>query len=127
MESLLLGAGSFYFNSCKYLMNNYALVTLISSDHLFPDHFFPFLLNVSQSLWVGRALGECYLGGRKILLESQAHYFNGHISVYAYPFSARLCSLLLRPLKIAMSANIQNYSICLFIFTLYPTLINYSP
>lgn len=83
-------------------MNNYVHVTLISSDH-----FFPFLLKASQSPWVGRALRECYLGERKILLKSQAYSSNGHISVYAYPFS---CQIVLFIAQTTQNSHERQYS-----------------
>lgn len=102
-------------NSCKYLINHYALVTSIPSDHFFPDHFPPLLV---KSLT--RPMGRAGHSGN-VTWEGERYYWNPRLIPpmviflpVLIPFSARLCSLLLTPFKIAMSANIQSYSSCLF-------------
>ena len=123
LECLMLEGVIFILNSCKYLISNYALVTSILSDRFFSALFFHFLLKASQGPWVGNAPWE-----------GERYYWDpGLISPMVVflpvliPFSARLCSLLLTPLKIATVPIFRTTQAVFIVFTSYPTLINHSP
>lgn len=76
----------------------------------------------------GRALRECYLGGGKILVESQGHFSNGHISACVYPF---FCQFVLFTAHTTQNSHEYQYSLTtqanFIVFTLYPTIVNHSP
>lgn len=118
----------FILNNCKYL-----------TKQLCPCHFKsfrPFLSRPFLSLLVKsltrpkrRALRERYLGGGKILLESRAHFSNGHISACVYPF---FCQIMLFIAHTTQNSHERQYSLTtqaeiFIVFTLYPTIINHSP
>lgn len=65
---------------------------------------------------MGRALRECYEGGGKILLESQAHFSNGHISACAYPF---FCQIVLFIVHTTQNSHEHQYSELLVLSLLY--------
>lgn len=118
----------FILNNCKYL-----------TKQLCPYHFKPFRPFLSRpflSLLVKtltrpkrRALRECYLGGGKILLESQAHFSNGHISAYVYPFFCQIVLFIAHATQNSHGnqQSLTNQTEIFIVFTLYPTLINHSP
>lgn len=54
-----------------------------------------------------RTLREFYLGGGMILLESQAHFSNGHISACAYPL---FCQILLFTAHTTQNSHECQYS-----------------
>lgn len=92
--------------SCKYFTKQLYL-SLFNSFRPFLPRPLLSLLVKSRTRPVGRALREHYLKGER-------YYWNLRLispMVIFLPvlitFSARLCSLLLTPLKIAMSANIH--------------------
>lgn len=100
-------------NRCKYLTIN-GLVTLIASDHFFPDHFFPFLVKVS---W-----GQQVVHSGSTIWEKVRDYWNPRIiSPVALflplriPLFTRLCFLLVTPLKkLATVLIFTKYSSCLY-------------